>query len=179
VTDEATGMEWIDTGGKDDWQTPDEVTDPIADAHDGIDLDPCAGPGTDIGTINIRPPDNGLAKPWGGVVFVNPPFSSKGDWLAKVVEESRRPMVDTVYVLTPDATDVAAWWHEYIAAEAPVTWFATSRVNFYDPAEGEVKKGVPFNTAISVFGEAPDELLREWDRTGDLVFRPQNAGWSV
>ncbi len=172
-------MSFVQTGGKDDWQTPTTVTAPIVDAHGGIDLDPCAGSETDIGEVNFRPPKNGLARRWEGVVFVNPPFSAKADWLAKAVEESKRSQVDVVYVLTPDATDVAAWWHEFIAAEASVTWFATSRVNFIDPAEGEAVSGVPFNTAISVFGEAPDELLRHWDETGDLVFRPQNAGWSV
>mgnify|MGYP002761021448 CR=1 FL=1 len=172
-------MQWVQKSKKDVWQTPPEVYEPIADAHGGIDTDPCAGRGTEIAERNIRPPENGLAQPWVGVVFMNPPFSNKTEWLEKAVEESQRQAVDVVYVLTPDSTDVASWWHEYIAAHAPVTWFATSRVNFIDPETGEQASGVSFNTAISVFGEAPQQLLRHWDEEGDLVYRPQNAGWSV
>lgn len=164
---------FLQRGGKDDWQTPPEITEPIAAAHDGIDLDPCAGPETDIGDDNIRPPANGLERPWHGVVFMNPPFATKTEWLAKAAQESQRDAVDAVYVLTPDSTDVASWWHEFIAEYAPASFYVVSRCDFINPETGEQASGVSFNTAVSVFGEAPADLLCEWNRLGDLQLRPQ------
>lgn len=161
---------------KDTWRTPPGVYEPIDRFH-GIDLDPCAGHGaeqlelpdgaspdpelepTEIGGINIRPPDDGLSKSWNGVVFVNPPFSEKGLWLEKAVKESQKPWVETVYVLTPDSTDVKKWWHKHIAAEASATWFPFGRVNYIDPQTAEQSGGVSFGSAISVFGTAPPKLL--------------------
>jgi len=48
-----------------------------------IDLDPCAGPNTNIGKENYR--DNGLDKPWTGFVFCNPPFSKKEIWAERMI----------------------------------------------------------------------------------------------
>lgn len=173
-TDEA--MRFVAKSDKDVWQTPPRVLDPI-DRYAGIDLDPCAGEDTDIGDRNIRPPRNGLDASWRGTVFVNPPFTQKADWLAKAVREAEQPEVDAVYFLTPDSTDTKSWWHEYIAAEASVTWFPKGRINYIDPETGEQASGVSFGSAVSVFGEVPDNLLWHWEENGDLVVRPQNAGW--
>jgi len=175
--DTAGGMQFVQKSKKDVWQTPPSVVLPINNLHSGIDLDPCAGRGTDIGRENIRPPKDGLAEPWHGVVFVNPPFSDKDEWLAKAVDEIERPEVEAIYLLTPDSTDTISWWHEFIAEHAAVTWFPEGRINYIDPETGEQANGVSFGSAVSVLGDAPDELLSLWDDRGDVVVRPQNAGW--
>jgi phage N-6-adenine-methyltransferase len=168
-------MQFVQRSKKDVWQTPEEVTEPIADAHGKIDLDPCAGQETQIGNQNIRPPEDGLSETWNGVVFMNPPFSTKNEWLEKAVEESTREGVDTIYALTPDSTDTISWWHEYIAENATVTWFPRGRINYIDPDTGEQATGVSFGSAVSVFGNAPAELLMYWSGRGDLAVRPQNG----
>lgn len=76
---------------KDVWQTPQWLVDGI-DGAVTIDLDPCAGSDTSIGSINYRleDGDDGLEAPWFGTVFVNPPFTQKGDWLNKALTERER-----------------------------------------------------------------------------------------
>ena len=63
-------------------QTPEWVYKELGD----IDLDPCAGPDTKIGTVNYRLEDSqdGLTLPWNGFVFCNPPFSQKELWIEKM-----------------------------------------------------------------------------------------------
>jgi hypothetical protein len=189
-TVDGTDMSFIATSKKDVWRTPPSLYAPIATRIGGFDLDPCAGPGvediqlpddqepdpdlepTAIAARNITLPTDGLAVDWVGDVFLNPPFSEKIDWLDKAVTEWRDGDADRVFIVTPDATDVASWWHEYIAANASTTYFVESRCNYVDPATGEQASGVSFNTAVSVLGVPPRDLLHYWRNQGDLVIRP-------
>jgi len=197
TTADGTDMSFVAGSKKDAWRTPPKLYEPIAERIDGFDLDPCAGPEpehielpedkephpdlepTEIAEWNVTLPTDGLEIDWVGDVWLNPPFSQKADWLEKAVEEWRNGDADRVFIVTPDATDVAGWWHEYIKPNAAVTYFVKSRTDYIDPETTETASGVSFNTAVSVFGEAPPELLRYWRDEGDLVVRPWNDGWSL
>ena len=52
-----------------------------------IDLDPCAGEKTNIGTINyaLERNEDGLSLEWNGFVFCNPPFSEKKPWIENMI----------------------------------------------------------------------------------------------
>jgi len=61
------------------WQTPESILEPTRELFYGqIDLDPCApaDPTQQIATTNYSLPQNGLALPWTGKVFINPPFGT-------------------------------------------------------------------------------------------------------
>lgn len=197
TTVDGTDMSFVATTKKDVWRTPPELYRPVADRIGGFDLDPCAGPSgsalelpgdeqaapdlpaTDIAEWNVTLPTDGLQIDWHGDVFLNMPFSEKGDWLEKAAREWREGNADRVVIVTPDATDVASWWHEYVVPNAAVTFFVESRCNFIDPATGEQSSGVSFNTALHVFGDVPASLARYWRREGDLVVRPWVDGGIV
>ena len=157
---------------KDDWQTPHRVLRSIK-ATTGVDMDPCAGPGTDIGDINITEDQDGLSYPWEGYVYVNPPFSDKGTWLDKAIEEYQKKPVDAIYFLTPDSTDVKSWWHGKIAKHADWTLFYEGRVKFYDPALGEQRKSPPGGVGLHIFGNVPNLTLEMMAEQGDLLKRPR------
>ena len=197
ITADGTDMSFVAGSKKDAWRTPPALYEPIAERIGGFDMDPCAGPSgehielpgdkephpdlqpTEIAAWNVTLPTDGLTVDWVGDVFLNPPFSEKGEWLDKAEREWRDGDADRVFIVTPDATDVAAWWHEYIVPNAATTYFVESRTNYIDPETRETASGVSFNTAVSVFGEAPPDLLRYWRDAGDLVVRPWNEGWSL
>lgn len=65
-------------------ETPSWVVDPLGP----FDLDPCAGSGTNIGSVNWWDgrDENGLFLNWFGFVWCNPPFSQKGRWANKMIE---------------------------------------------------------------------------------------------
>lgn len=149
---------------KDVWQTPPELTELLTD----ISLDPCAAPDTDIGDTNWTEQDDGLSREWFGHVFVNPPFSTKNEWIKKCVDEQEN--TDCIYLLTPDSTDVKKWWHRHIAPNADYIWFSEGRIKFIDPSSGDRGIGKPtFGTAISMFGEPHDEILENFQQNGHLV----------
>jgi len=78
-------------------------------------LDPCCT------TKNCKCPDgiywdlgeNGLALPWAGRVFMNPPYNEQKLWVPKAVAEAQRPEVEFVVGLLPARTDTELF-HSYI-----------------------------------------------------------------
>lgn len=131
--------------------------------------------GTEIGTENLT--EKGLTVEWNGVIFVNPPFSEKKQWLRKAVESVEYGHAKRVNFVTPDSTDTKSWWHEYIAEYANLIWFSRGRINYNSPVGHEPEPwhcsetdNVTFGTAVSVFGsEPPRKTLEAMANTGQLV----------
>lgn len=147
---------------KDTWQTPPEILNAFA-SYDPIDVDPCAGPNTEIGEfLNWTIEDDGFSQPWFGTVFVNPPFSDKTAWLDEVLSRIESGKVNRAYVLLPDSTDVQSWFHGRIVPNANYVWFAEGRVKFVDPETGTVGKSPTGGTCISMFGEEPPADMLGW-----------------
>ena len=153
---------------KDVWQTPDELLDVI---KDNIDLDPCAADNTDIGDTNYTENDDGLSQDWFGTVFVNPPFSNKDGFLKKAVEEYKAGNTDTIFVVTPDSTDVQSWWHTYIAQHSTYIWFAYGRIDYLSPdiSGGRNDNRPTWGTALSMYGTPSDKTLASLLDNGHLV----------
>lgn len=162
--------EFFQKSKKDIWQTPTEITQPLNETI-GIDLDPCAGPDTQIADTNwsIEYGKDGLKSNWFGNVFINPPFSNKTEFIKKSVEE--KDNTDITVLLTPDSTDVKSWYHNLICNHYKYTWFSKGRINYIDPKTGKQEKGVSFGTALHFMG-GMDPSLELWLReNGDLVSR--------
>lgn len=169
-TDTETSEPFFAQAEKDTWQTPPGILSAFAE-HDPIDTDPCAGPETRIGReYNWTIEDDGLAWPWEGTVFVNPPFSDKTTWLDEVLSRLESGEVNRAYVLLPDSTDVQSWFHGQIVPNANYVWFAEGRVKFINPDTGKVAKNPTGGTCIAMFGEEPPvEMLRWFADNGWLV----------
>jgi hypothetical protein len=74
------------TDGHDEWLTPKYITDTLGP----FDLDPCS-PGDrrpwDTATYHLDESDNGLAAPWFGKVWCNPPYGRETfKWLSKLAD---------------------------------------------------------------------------------------------
>ena len=147
---------------KDTWQTPPELLAAF-DAYDPIHTDPCAGPETRIASeYNWTIEDDGLAWPWFGTVFINPPFKHKTEWLDEALARLSKPDVDRIYVLLPDSTDVKSWFHGKVVPHANYVWFSRGRVKFIDPVTGEQAGSPTFGTCIAMFGEEPPASMLKW-----------------
>lgn len=140
----------------DDWQTPPYFYN-LLDKEFNFTLDPCASyetiEGKHIGLNALCPKyyterENGLIQNWEGeVVFVNPPFSQKVDWIKKCFEEGNKPNT-TVVMLIP-ATPDPVWWHEYIMHAHEIR-FCNGRVNFIDPMKQD-RHGATFPLAVVIW----------------------------
>ncbi len=117
---------WIE--GSSEWYTPPHVFDALAIA---FDLDPAAPPGG-VPWIPARKhyalADNGLARPWHGRVWLNPPYGRETSrWLRRLVEHG-----DGIALVF--ARSDTAWFHE-LAPTATGLCFVAGRLRFV-PGDG-------------------------------------------
>lgn len=126
----------------DEWATPDRLVAELEQEFGAFTLDPCARAHSAKAPRYFTIEDDGLSHPWAPErVFLNPPYSRVGEWMAKAVAESRRGAL--VVCLVPSRTDTA-WWHE--TAERGEVRFVRGRLRF-----NGAKKDAPFPSAIVVF----------------------------
>ena len=125
----------------DDWETPYRLFAEL-DREFHFTLDPCATPANAKCKQFYTKKDNGLAKDWSGVVFLNPPYGRDvGKWIRKAYCESQRGV--TVVCLLPARTDTV-WWHRY-CLKGEIRYIK-GRVKF-----GGAKNSAPFPSVIVVF----------------------------
>lgn len=110
---------------RDEWLTPPEILRPLG----RFDLDPCASvvrpwPTADK-HFTVR--DNGLALPWFGRVWLNPPYGADAEmWLRKLAEHGNG--VALIFARTETKT-----WFDLVWGKASVLLFLHKRVRFCDP----------------------------------------------
>ena len=133
-----------------------------------IDLDPCAGIDTDIGSVNwaIERGENGLERNWFGFVYCNPPFSQKEVWAEKMQEHGNGILI------LPERG--SAPWFGPLAASAGHYWVMGKKINFVGgPSSNNV------GSCLFPFGEVAVTRLVESGLPGHLVevktFRARSA----
>lgn len=122
----------------------------------------------ETGDITFYETDS-LNKDWHGVVFVNPPFSQKNEFLEHTIEQVQEGNTKCAFVVTPDSTDVKSWWHGNIAEHADYIWFSRGRIAYINPETGEKANLPTFGTALSIFGEPSESTLSNLSEKGQLV----------
>src|SRR5262249_28687435 len=126
----------------DDWSTPQDLFD-ACNRIFGFTLDACAQPHNAKCLRYYSPIDDGLAQPWTGAVWMNPPYGRAiGKWMRKAWQSSQQGA--TVVCLVPARTG-SKWWRDY--AENGQITFLAGRLRF-----GNSKTGAPFPSALVVFG---------------------------
>lgn len=139
---------------KRDWTTPGWLFD-LLDAEFRFTLDAAASDeNTKVPDRYYTEADDGLAQPWEGTVWCNPPYGrGVGEWVRKGYQSAQAGA--TVVMLLPARTDTR-WWNEYVsyydwAARRTVmvaheVRFLRGRLRF-----GGAKAGAPFPSAVVVW----------------------------
>ena len=134
------------------WQTPPALLQRLYAVFGTFDLDPCS-PTANRRKAPVRArmyfteQDNGLALPWHGRVFVNPPYGRAiRQWVAKSRREVSEHRAELVAALVPARTDTR-WWHDEIAGRAHAV-LLRGRLSF----DGETP--APFPSALAIWGRA-------------------------
>lgn len=125
-----------------EWATPQTFFDRLnAEFH--FTLDPCATHENAKCANYYTIEDDGLAQPWPGRVYVNPPYGREiGRWVRKAYEEVKQ--IALVVMLIPARTDTA-YWHDYVMRASEIR-FVRGRLRFGDAAHS-----APFPSAVVVF----------------------------
>jgi hypothetical protein len=145
-----------------DWSTLPEI---IA-ALGPFDLDPCASR-SQIKGINppcarkmfAMPEQNGLAIPWHGRVWLNPPFG-KRNGVERWLERFRDHRLGVA--LVPARPD-AKWFQRLVFGEALAILWLAGRISFLD-GDGEPIRGNTVGTVLFAISEDDAACLAEAER---------------
>lgn len=121
------------------WSTPQDFFDAL-DLEFHFDLDVCALPENAKCSRFFSPSDDGLAQPWMGTCWCNPPYGrSVGKWVEKAYRSNT-----LCVMLLPARTDTK-WFHDFILPFAEIR-FVRGRLKF-----GGSKTCAPFPCMVVIF----------------------------
>ena len=159
-----------DSGGNDEWYTPGEYIEAARDVMGGIDLDPAsceAAQGTVKAVRFFSKEQDGLAQPWQGRVWLNPPYSKDliGLFVTKVLTEFETGGIQQAVILTNNDTDTG-WFHS-LANTAQIVCFTKGRVRFTSPvnASNSPRQGHTF----FYLGNRPDAFAARFKEFGQIA----------
>ena len=118
-----------------------------------IDLDPASSAAANQrvkATQIFTEADDGLAQEWNGKVWMNHPFSKKGNakWISKLEQEFESGHVQEALCLTYACTSEK--WFQPLPQRPQC--YLCPRTNYYLP-DGTVKKGVTKGSVVTYFGQ--------------------------
>jgi phage N-6-adenine-methyltransferase len=123
LTDDKPGW-WT----SDEWETPREVVDRLAQSYGPFDLDPCCRPETAKAPLFFTKDDDGLQQAWCGRVWVNPPYSDPRPWIERAIRATNEREARSVVMLLPAAIDTT-WFHDLVLPHGDVV-FMRGRIKF-------------------------------------------------
>ena len=133
-----------------EWYTPQYILDKVYNVFP-VSLDPCSNNKQTVDAeIHYTKEDDGLTMPWGGCVFMNPPYGREiGKWVSKFLEEWTKGNIQNAILLVPVKTDTK-WWGEL--SEYLSCWCAISgRVKFVSPDPEKQTTTGTFASAMILF----------------------------
>lgn len=148
------------------WLTPPEVIDALG-GPDSFDLDPCTPFRSPIRTARRTMSyvfQDGLAQPWDGRVWLNPPYTNSeiGDWLAKLADH------DQGAALIFARTETEAF-HTHVWGRAAGLLFFAGRLHFHDAAGVRAKANAGAPSVLVAYGADELDRLAACDLPGQLV----------
>lgn len=106
-----------DWWSSDHWATPWPLVRELEREFGAFDLDPCCRAETAKAKASYTPEQNGLALPWFGRVFLNPPYSKPAPWLQRALDTTSTGEARLVVALLPVRTDTR-WFHDLVKGRA-------------------------------------------------------------
>ena len=145
-----------------DWYTPPWIFERLSL---GFDLDPCSPEGGVSwipASSHYSLKDDGLAQPWAGRVWLNPPYGKHtAAWLAKM--NKHRHGVALVFARTD-----TAWYHESVA-KADAILFLRGRIKFIDAFGKTGGAGAGSGSMLIAWGGDCVKALQHMADAGHLV----------
>ena len=147
----------------DSWCTPEVILDPVREFYGEIDLDPCSNEGSTVGaTVTYTLADDGLAHPWQGRVYCNPPYSDCAAWLARCAE---MPSRGGEAIALPKGDWSTKWWWDHVRT-ASARCLLKTRVSFC-LTEGATT--APFPSVLVYWGPRVDDFARVFGPLGEVI----------
>ena len=151
----------------DTWLTPPNIIQSLGP----FDLDPCTPAVMPWETARERysPPQDGLALPWFGRVWPNPPYGREtGHWLSRLEEHGE----GTALIFARTDT---SWFFEHIWGVADALMFLKGRLFFHlpDGTKGGYSGGAP--SVLAAYGQDDMDRLAASGLDGAFVALPNRT----
>lgn len=124
------------------WLTPPHIIEALGP----FDLDPCAAPGWPTARRHLTLPTDGLAEPWDGRVWLNPPYGDAvWTWLARLAEHGCGTAL--IFARTETAGFVREVW-----GKADAVMFLHGRLHFHRPDGARAKANAGAPSCLVAYG---------------------------
>ena len=157
--------------GENEWYTPPEYIEAARAVMGGIDCDPASSKianRTVKATAFYTKDTDGLDKPWGRRVFLNPPYAQPlvGHFAEALVRKAHAGEVEQACILINNATETA--FFRSILSVASAVCFPRGRIRFLDP-DGE-PSGQPLQgQAVLYIGDDATAFRRHFAAFGPVL----------
>jgi len=142
---------------RDDWLTPVDILERAQLWMGSIFLDPCADVGGHVpARRHYTKEDDGLAQPWCGNVFMNPPYNRHQDqrkFVVKFLEEWIAGRVGRATLLLAARTDTA--WHRLLNPFPRC--YVYGRLKFLNPVTHKEIGPAPFPSVVFAASSRPED----------------------
>lgn len=142
------------------WLTPPSIIEALGP----FDLDPCAATDRpwDTARRHIAPPADGLAEPWTGRVWLNPPYADVTRWLTALADHG----TGTALVFARTET---AWFVDAVWRRATGVLFVHGRLHFHLPDGSRAIGNAGAPSALVAYGVLDATRLAASDIAGTFV----------
>ena len=159
-----------------EWYTPGKYVALARNVLGVIDLDPASCP---LGQAAVQAAtyftvdQDGLARPWHGRVWLNPPFKRPliTQFVNKLVEEKPSGGVKEAILLTNNCTETE--WFQMAAAESTAICFPNHRIEFLRPSEDGLSLTTPGSPlqgqAVFYLGDSPSVFSKHFGTIGFVL----------
>lgn len=156
-------MEYHKTEERDDWATPRSLISRLErEFGSRFDLDVCASAKNRVCERFFDRSQNGLEQEWrGNLVWVNPPYSQKSEFIEKAHQEAQKGT--KIILLLPSFTETA--WFRDLKEKSNWLLFLNGRLVFNEQEQKETAK---FSSVLAFFNIPPKEI----EGFGWLVSKP-------
>lgn len=153
-------------GETNEWLTPPHIIEALGP----FDLDPCAPEVRpwDTAAQHYTAADDGLSKPWRGLVYCNPPYGDQTFvWMERLAEHGDG--IALIFARTETAGFFESCWRH-----ATAMLFLRGRLHFHFPDGQRAQANAGGPSVLLAFGERAAQRLADSGLDGALV-----TGWSM
>lgn len=155
-------------GGNNEWYTPPRFIEAAREVMGSINLDPasCARANETVKADDFYIKEvDGLSLPWGGNVWLNPPYSQPliQKFCEAVKEKYLNGEFEQLVILTNNATETD--WGQTLLSTARAVCFPSKRIRFIDP-EGNEGDSPLQGQMLCYFGETPEKFVSIFQQFG-------------
>ena len=158
-TGRAMGSHQSHNAGTTTWLTPPHVLEALG----SFDLDPCAAPGWPTAREHYTLPTDGLATPWYGRVWLNPPYGKEAwVWLDRLAEHGTGTAL--IFARTETKGFISEVWFK-----AAALLFLHGRLHFHRPdgTRAPANSGAP--SVLVAYGDQDADLLASCSLPGTFI----------